>query len=50
MFAGKTNDGYYQLGLETATLVREAVMMGRGLYDMEGVTPGVGGDDGMDMG
>ncbi|KAJ6628805.1 hypothetical protein B0H10DRAFT_1940185 [Mycena sp. CBHHK59/15] len=29
MFSGKTNDGYYDLGLETAQLIREAIMHGR---------------------
>ncbi|KAF8195699.1 hypothetical protein K438DRAFT_1718952 [Mycena galopus ATCC 62051] len=29
MFSGKTNDGYYDLGLQTAQVIREAVMAGR---------------------
>ena len=33
MFSGKSNDGYYQLGLETVKLVREAVMLGRGIFE-----------------
>ncbi|KIY49363.1 hypothetical protein FISHEDRAFT_65369 [Fistulina hepatica ATCC 64428] len=32
MFSSKTNDGYYQLGLETAKIIREAVMLGRGVF------------------
>lgn len=35
MFSGKTNDGYYELGLETAKLIRDAVMLGRGLVESE---------------
>jgi len=31
MFGGKTNDGYYDLGLETAKLIRHAVMITRGI-------------------
>jgi len=31
MFAAKTNDGYYGLGLETSKIIREAVNIGRGL-------------------
>jgi hypothetical protein len=30
MFSGKTNDGYYDLGLQTAKFIREAVMSSRG--------------------
>lgn len=30
MFEPSTNDGYYELGLETAKLIREAVGMSRG--------------------
>ncbi|KAK0206358.1 hypothetical protein DFS33DRAFT_583819 [Desarmillaria ectypa] len=33
MFSAKTNDGYYGLGLETAKVVREAVMLGRGIFE-----------------
>ncbi|KAJ7178975.1 hypothetical protein C8R46DRAFT_1323205 [Mycena filopes] len=29
MFSGKTNDGYYDLGLQTANIIREAVMSTR---------------------
>ncbi|KAJ7240306.1 hypothetical protein B0H12DRAFT_55523 [Mycena haematopus] len=29
MFSGKTNDGYYDLGLQTAQVIREAVVGGR---------------------
>ncbi|KAF5358946.1 hypothetical protein D9758_004748 [Tetrapyrgos nigripes] len=35
MFGAHTNDGYYKLGLETAGLIREAVMIGRGVVDPE---------------
>jgi len=31
MFAGSTNDGYYKLGLDTAGLIRDAVMSSRGI-------------------
>jgi len=31
MFSGKSNDGYYDLGLETAKAIREAVMNARGV-------------------
>jgi hypothetical protein len=31
MFSGKTNDGYYELGLETARIIRESVMLARGI-------------------
>lgn len=30
MFSAKTNDGYYQLGLVSAKLIRDAVMISRG--------------------
>lgn len=30
MFSGKTNDGYYDLGLKTAQLIREAVINSHG--------------------
>ncbi|RDB22545.1 hypothetical protein Hypma_010018 [Hypsizygus marmoreus] len=30
IFSGKSNDGYYELGLATAKLIRESVMLGRG--------------------
>jgi hypothetical protein len=33
MFAGTTNDGYYQLGLDTAGVIREAVMSSRGILE-----------------
>lgn len=33
MFSAKTNDGYYELGLETAKLIREALMFGRGVFE-----------------
>ncbi|TFK43728.1 hypothetical protein BDQ12DRAFT_675456 [Crucibulum laeve] len=33
MFGGRTNDGYYELGLSTAKLIREAVMLGRGVFE-----------------
>ncbi|KAK0191145.1 hypothetical protein F5146DRAFT_930000 [Armillaria mellea] len=33
MFGAKTNDGYYELGLQTAKIVREAVMLGRGIFE-----------------
>jgi hypothetical protein len=35
MFGGKTNDGYYDLGLATAKLVRHAVMITRGIVEHE---------------
>jgi len=35
MFEAKTNDGYYQLGLETSRLIREAVMLARGVVEAE---------------
>ena len=35
MFEAKTNDGYYQLGLETARVIREAVMLARGVVEAE---------------
>ena len=35
MFEAKTNDGYYQLGLETARVIREAVMLSRGVVEAE---------------
>jgi len=35
MFAAKTNDGYYQLGLETSKVIREAVMLARGVVEEE---------------
>lgn len=30
IFSAKTNDGYYDLGLQTAQLIREAIINGRG--------------------
>ncbi|PBL02342.1 hypothetical protein ARMGADRAFT_1005737 [Armillaria gallica] len=33
MFGAKSNDGYYELGLQTAKIVREAVMLGRGIFE-----------------
>jgi len=35
MFEAKTNDGYYQLGLEASRLIREAVMLARGVVEAE---------------
>jgi len=35
MFGANTNDGYYKLGLDTAGLIREAMMMRRGVVDPE---------------
>lgn len=35
MFAAHSNDGYYKLGLETAGLIREAIMLGRGVVEPE---------------
>jgi hypothetical protein len=35
MFEAKTNDGYYQLGLETSRMIREAVMLARGIVEAE---------------
>lgn len=37
MFEAKTNDGYYQLGLEVSRVIREAVMLGRGVVEDETV-------------
>ena len=31
MFSGATNDGYYELGLETAKFIRQAVFLHRGV-------------------
>ncbi|KAJ7682618.1 hypothetical protein DFH06DRAFT_1161664 [Mycena polygramma] len=31
MFSGKTNDGYYDLGLKTAEIIREVILNGRGI-------------------
>ncbi|KDQ64254.1 hypothetical protein JAAARDRAFT_118213 [Jaapia argillacea MUCL 33604] len=36
MFEASTNDGYYELGLETAMVIREGIMTGRGLVDDKG--------------
>ncbi|EGN93031.1 hypothetical protein SERLA73DRAFT_190177 [Serpula lacrymans var. lacrymans S7.3] len=33
MFDAKSNDGYYALGLETAKIIREAVMISRGIVE-----------------
>lgn len=33
MFGARSNDGYYDLGLATAKLIREAVMLGRGVFE-----------------
>ena len=30
MFQGTSNDGYYELGLQTAQAIRDAVMLARG--------------------
>lgn len=35
MFAAHSNDGYYKLGLEAAGLIREAVMLSRGVLQPE---------------
>lgn len=35
MFEAKTNDGYYQLGLETSRVIREAVLLTRGVVEAE---------------
>lgn len=35
MFEAKTNDGYYQLGLETARVIREAILLSRGVVEAE---------------
>lgn len=35
MFEAKTNDGYYQLGLETSRVIREAIMLARGVVEAE---------------
>ncbi|KAF7352637.1 Catalytic protein [Mycena venus] len=39
MFSGKTNDGYYDLGLQTAQVIREAVMIGRGSVPVDTASP-----------
>lgn len=51
MFAAKTNDGYYALGLETSKIIREAINIGRGLVQdddaaaaMEATAEGAMGD------
>ena len=31
MFSGATNDGYYELGLETAKFIRQSVFLHRGV-------------------
>lgn len=31
MFGGNTNDGYYQLGLAAANIIRDAVLSSRGI-------------------
>jgi hypothetical protein len=36
MFGPKTNDGYYELGLETAKIIRESVMLCRGVIEGPG--------------
>jgi hypothetical protein len=33
MFNPRSNDGYYQLGLDTAKIIREAVMAARGITE-----------------
>ena len=35
MFSARTNDGYYELGLETSKAIREAVNISRGLVQDE---------------
>lgn len=35
IFGGKTNDGYYELGLATAKIIRESLMLERGLFDAD---------------
>lgn len=35
MFNPKSNDGYYQLGLDTAKIIREAVMAARGITESD---------------
>lgn len=35
MFEAKTNDGYYQLGLETSRVIREALLLARGVVEAE---------------
>jgi len=39
MFAGNTNDGYYQLGLDSAGMIRDAVMWKRGILENTPSTP-----------
>jgi len=36
MFGAHSNDGYYELGLETAKLIRDTVMVGRGVVESRG--------------
>lgn len=33
MFSAATNDGYYQLGLESTNLIRDAIMTGLGIIE-----------------
>lgn len=33
IFSAQTNDGYYELGLQTSRIIRESVMLGKGIYD-----------------
>ena len=33
MFGPRTNDGYYELGLQTANLIREAIDRSKGIMD-----------------
>lgn len=35
MFNPRSNDGYYQLGLDTAKIIREAVMSARGITESD---------------
>jgi len=37
MFNPRSNDGYYQLGLETAKMIREAIMSARGITEDENI-------------
>jgi len=33
MFSGGTNDGYYQLGLVSVDIIRDAIMFSRGIVE-----------------
>lgn len=35
MFEGTSNDGYYELGLQTAKVIQDAVALDRGMFTNE---------------